>query len=158
MTHSRFDLCAAALAICVSTTVLAADTKGTAALSEFEGMDTDRDGRISAKEHASATKKMFGMMDANRDGKVTAAEMDAAQEKITGKKATKQAMSAAQKIKVIDTDGDGSLTAAEHAAGSKTMFGKMDTNNDGYLSKEEWSAAHAALKKQQVNEALRVYK
>jgi EF hand len=27
------------------------------------------------------------------------------------------------------------------------MFRKMDANKDGYLSKDEWSAGHAALMK-----------
>lgn len=145
MTLSRFALCA--LALCFSTAALAADTRGKAALSDFDGMDADRDGRVSAAEHAAATKKMFEMMDANRDGKITAAEMDAAQEKVTGKKAAGDGMSAADKIKVIDTDRDGSLSAGEHAAGSKSMFARMDANKDGYLSREEWSTGHAALMK-----------
>ena len=73
----------AVLALClVSSAVLAADPK--AALSEFDGMDTDRDGRVSAAEHAASVKKMFAAIDANRDGKVSAAEMDAAYSKVTG--------------------------------------------------------------------------
>jgi hypothetical protein len=148
MTSSRSELRAVALAICIAATAaLAADPPGKPAASEFEGMDADRDGKVSAAEHAAATKKMFETMDANRDGKVTAAEMDASYEKITGKKAAKGDMSAAQKIKVIDKDGDGILTAAEHAAGSKAMFDKMDTDKDGFLTRAEWTAGHATLMK-----------
>ena len=44
---------------------------------EFAAMDTNKDGKVSAEEHAAAAKKMFDMMDANRDGKVSAAEMNA---------------------------------------------------------------------------------
>ena len=44
---------------------------------EFAAMDTNKDGKVSAEEHAAAAKKMFDMMDANRDCKVTAAEMNA---------------------------------------------------------------------------------
>jgi hypothetical protein len=143
MTPLRLALCA--LALCFSTTSLAADSKGKPALSEFDSMDADRDGRVSAAEHAAAAKKMFELMDANRDGKVTAAEMDAAQDKVTGRKASKGGMGAADKIRVIDTDRDGVLSAAEHAAGSKAMFEKMDENKDGYLSRREWDAGHAAL-------------
>jgi Ca2+-binding EF-hand superfamily protein len=102
-----------ALAIVVSSiAVQAADTKAKAPASSFEGMDADRDGRISADEHRAAAEKMFKTMDANGDGKVTAAEMTAAQKKITGKAAAKGDMSAADKIKAIDTDRDGVLTAA----------------------------------------------
>ncbi len=114
---------------------------------EFAAMDTNNDGKVSAEEHAAASKKMFDIMDANRDGKVTAAEMAAAHLRITGKKAKKSDMSAAEKIKVIDTDGDGILTAEEHAAGSRSMFEKMDTDKDGFLTKDEIAAGHASIMK-----------
>jgi Ca2+-binding EF-hand superfamily protein len=114
---------------------------------EFMKMDTNKDGKISADEHAAAAKQMFDTMDANKDGKVTAAEMEAAHERVTGRKATKSDMSAAEKIKVIDTDGDGVLTAEEHARGSRAMFEKMDADKDGFLTKDEWAAVHADLMK-----------
>ena len=114
---------------------------------EFAAMDTDKDGKVSAEEHASATRKMFVTMDANSDGKTTAAEMDAAHQRVTGKKAKKSDMSSAEKIKVIDTDGDGILKAEEHAAGSRAMFEKMDTDKDGFLTKGELAAGHARLMK-----------
>jgi hypothetical protein len=89
---------------------------------ELQMMDANRDGKISADEHAAGARAMFEMMDANKDGNVTAAEMDAAHEQVTGRKAKGTEMSSAEKIKVIDTDGDGSVSAEEHAGGSKTMF------------------------------------
>ena len=113
----------------------------------FAAMDTNKDGKVSADEHAAASKKMFATMDANKDGKVTAAEMTAAHQRVTGKKAKKSDMSATDKIKVIDTDGDGILTAEEHAAGSRAMFEKMDTDKDGFLSKDEIAAGHAQMMK-----------
>ena len=114
---------------------------------EFTAMDTNKDGTVSAEEHAAASKKMFDTMDANRDGKVTAAEMDAAHQRVTGKKSKKTDMSSAEKIKVIDTDGDGILKAEEHAAGSRAMFEKMDTDKDGFLTKDELAAGHAQMMK-----------
>jgi len=134
------------IALCFSSAaVLAADPKGQPALAEFDGVDANRDGRISAAEHAAAAKKMFRAMDANRDGTVTAAEMDAAYGKVTGNKAEQSGMSGTDKIKVVDRDGDGVLTASEHEAAAKEMFRKMDADRDGYLSREEWTAGHAAL-------------
>ncbi len=112
---------------------------------ELTAMDTNKDGKASAEEHARASRKMFVTMDANADGKVTAAEMDAAHQRVTGKQAKKTDMPSADKIKVIDTDGDRILAAEEHAAGSRAMFGKMDTNKDGFLTKDELAAGHAQM-------------
>jgi hypothetical protein len=71
--------------------------------------------------------------------------MDAAHERVTGKKAAKDDLSAAQTIKTIDTNGDGVLTAEEHQAGSKSVFETMDTDKDGFVSKEELAAGHARM-------------
>jgi Ca2+-binding EF-hand superfamily protein len=126
---------------------LAADPKSATADAEFVKMDTNKDGKISADEHALGAKQMFDTMDRNKDGKVTAAEMEAAHQSITGRKATKSDMTAADKIKVVDTDRDGVLTAEEHAAGSRAMFEKMDTDKDGFLTKAELAAGHANMMK-----------
>jgi Ca2+-binding EF-hand superfamily protein len=108
----------------------------------FESMDSNGDGKISPDEHAAASAGMFEKMDTNADGKVTAAEMTAAHQNMTGKKAGKGELTAAEKIKIVDTNGDGVLTADEHAAGARTMFEKMDTDQDGYLTKTELKAGH----------------
>jgi hypothetical protein len=131
----------AAIPVLIATAALAAPP------AQFEGMDANRDGRISAREHAAAAKKMFQAMDANRDGKVTAAEMSAAQKKVTGKKAQPGAMSSADKIKVVDKDGDGILSADEHEEGAKAMFSKMDADRDDFLSRDEFNAGHVPLTK-----------
>ena len=125
----------------------AAEPQSAKADAEFMTMDANNDGKVSADEHAAASKKMFDTMDANRDGKVTAAEMDAAHQRVTGKKAKRSDLSAADKIKVIDKDGDKILTAEEHAAGSRSMFEKIDTDKDGFLSKAEFAAGHASMMK-----------
>ena len=125
----------------------AAESKSSAQMLSFVKMDTNKDGKVSADEHAAGAKQMFDAMDANKDGKVTAAEMQAARLRITGQKAKKSDMSAADKIKVVDKDGDGVLAAEEHAVGSRAMFEKMDTNKDGFLTKDELAAGHARMMK-----------
>ena len=125
----------------------AAEPQSAKADAEFMTMDANNDGKVSADEHATASKKMFDTMDASRDDKVTAAEMGAAHQRVTGKKATEADLSAAEKIKVIDSDGDGVLTSQEHAAGSRAMFEKMDTDRDGFLTKMELAAGHASMMK-----------
>ncbi len=125
----------------------AAESKSATADAEFKKMAANKDGKVSTNEHAARAKQMFGTMDRNKDGKVTAAEMEAAHRRVTGRKATKSEMSAADKIKVVDTDGDGVLTAEEHAIGSRAMFEKMDTDKNGFLTKEELAAGHAGMMK-----------
>ncbi|MFL6574833.1 MAG: EF-hand domain-containing protein, partial [Burkholderiales bacterium] len=92
-------------------------------------------------------RKMFRAMDANRDGRVTADEMDAAYTEVTGRQAEASDVNAAEKIRMVDRDGDGVLTASEHDAASKETFRRMDADRDSYLSREEWTAGHAALMK-----------
>ena len=130
-----------------------ADKPGGGADHQFQMMDTDGDGKISAEEHAAGAKKMFDMMDADKDGKVTAKEMEAAHHQVTGTEAKKSDMSAADKIKMIDTNGDGVISADEHTAGSKKMFDMMDTNKDGFLSKAELAAGHAKMMHKEAKEA-----
>jgi Ca2+-binding EF-hand superfamily protein len=112
---------------------------------EIKMMDTDGDGKISAAEHAAGARKMFEMMDADKDGKVTAKEMEAAHERVTGNKAMKGEKSAAEKIRMIDTNGDGVITAEEHEEAARRMFEAMDTDKDGYLTRDEIVAGHAQM-------------
>ena len=113
----------------------------------FEGMDLDHDGRVNAAEHAAATRRMFATMDRNADGKVSATEMDAAQAQVTGRKPARGDMGSAEKIRTIDRNGDRALSAQEHDDGAKMMFARMDANKDGRLSRTEFDAGHASLKK-----------
>lgn len=106
-------------------------------------MDADRNGRISAAEHAEGARAMFRAMDADKDGRVTRREMTAAQGKVGSGK--RSAMSSAEKIRVIDGNHDGVLSAEEHQAGSEVMFALMDRNKDGKLTRGEYSAGHAKL-------------
>jgi Ca2+-binding EF-hand superfamily protein len=114
---------------------------------EFAMMDANKDGKLSAAEHAAGARSMFEQMDGDRDGKVTAAEMTAAHHAIAGHHADKSDLPAADKIKAVDSDGDGILTADEHAQASASMFAKMDTSKDGFLSKNELTAGHARMLK-----------
>ena len=112
---------------------------------EFDGMDADHDGRISAAEHADAAARRFQTMDANADGRVTAAEMTAAHKKATGKKARRGEPGAADQIKAVDVNGDGVLSAAEHSTGAAQAFRDMDVIRDGQVSRAEVTAARARL-------------
>lgn len=125
--------------------ITAALLAGPEAGKQFLAMDADRDGKVSAAEHAAGAKTMFETMDMDHDGIVTAAEMTAAHKAVTGQAAKPGDMAAADKIKAVDDNGDGTLSAEEHAAGSKAMFARMDADKDGWLTKQEMAAGHAAM-------------
>jgi Ca2+-binding EF-hand superfamily protein len=135
----------ASIGMLVLGTCLAGTDAATAVQHEMRMMDTDRNGTISAAEHAEGARQMFATMDANRDGTVTAAEMDAAHAAVTGQQAKQGELSSARKIGVIDTDKDGQLSAGEHLAGSKRMFTNMDTDQDGRLTDQELLAGRERL-------------
>jgi Ca2+-binding EF-hand superfamily protein len=144
MRSLKVPIMAIAAAAC---TALATASPKHGSTTEFTMMDADKDGKVSAAEHANGAKMMFEKMDANKDGVVTADEMTAAHKAVTGKPARKSDLSAQDKIKVVDADGDGKLSADEHAKASASMFTKMDGNQDGFLSKQELAAGHAAMLK-----------
>jgi len=152
MTRTIIGTAALIGSLAFGATALAADygSSGTAdatsAAAKADMMDTNKDGKISAEEHAAGAKSMFTAMDTNGDGKVTAVEMDAyhAMKKDTWDKDSHR-MSSAEKIKMIDTDGDGAISAAEHDAASQSMFSKMDTDHDGNLTATEMKAGHKRM-------------
>jgi Ca2+-binding EF-hand superfamily protein len=124
-------------------------------MAEMSTMDSNGDGKLSADEHATAARRMFEAMDTDKDGKVTATEMEAAHSQMMGSahdKADERErpykrphMTAAEKIAKVDTNGDGVLTAEEQTVGARTMFERMDTSKDGFLSKAELKAGHDKL-------------
>ena len=137
-------------------------------------IDSDRDGSISAQEHAAAAKAKFDRLDVDGDGRITAAEWSAAHQAMPrggagirrgqgmagagmpampGMAAGGMGMgamgmgpwhSSAEWLGLMDRDGDGRVSAAEHAAGTQALFDQADTDNDGNLSAAEM-AAHRAL-------------
>jgi Ca2+-binding EF-hand superfamily protein len=141
-----FPLCTLSLACALALSpALAGDDEHkehTSASSEMKMMDTDKDGRISAAEHAMGAKKMFEKIDADYDGRVTATEMDARHKEMPSSHSSKPMKSSAEKMKSIDADGDGAISAEEHEQGSQKMFRKMDKDQDGRLSQAEVQAGH----------------
>lgn len=116
-------------------------------------MDSNRDGAITAQEHAAHAKAMFDKLDVNHDGKVIAAEVAAGHEAMMKeghgmhRGADKPGMGHGRGIRNMDRNGDGKVSAAEHAAGAQAMFDAADTTKDGNLSKAERAAHHAAMMK-----------
>jgi Ca2+-binding EF-hand superfamily protein len=113
--------------------------EGMSVADKFAAMDTNHDGKVSPDEHQVGAKMMFDKMDANHDGEVTASEMETAH---IGKA---KGMTAAEKIKVVDNNGDGMISVDEYYAGARAIFNKMDSDQDGYLTKSEMEAGHKKM-------------
>jgi hypothetical protein len=149
----------------------------------FAAMDTDSNGEISKAEmdaHHAAMKakmpermanmkpkrefdssKMFAMMDADNSGGISMEEMQA----VHGERSKMHKMRADRMkdgeakgmrghrgggmkmmAKAADTNNDGSVSKAEFTEFAAARFAKADTNNDGQVSAEERSAARDAMR------------
>ncbi|MCY7355143.1 MAG: hypothetical protein LH470_08740 [Lysobacter sp.] len=108
----------------------------------FAMADSNKDGRISTQEHASAAQAMFAKMDANHDGKCTAEEMAA------GDGMKKGGMDHGGMMAMMDTNHDGVLTRDENAAAAQARFDRMDPDHDGRITADEMAAAHKMMGEQ----------
>jgi len=50
-----------------------------------------------------------------------------------------------QKFQMMDTNGDGKISREEYTAGARKMFDKMDANKDGKVTAAEMDAAHEQI-------------
>jgi Ca2+-binding EF-hand superfamily protein len=105
----------------------------------FAALDKNSDGVISRDEVAARPKlaKMFDKLDSNKDGVLSKDEMKAAHAKLAERHFFK-----------MDTDRDSRISRTE-AAGHPRLaenFDRIDTNGDGFLSKEELVAARDSRK------------
>lgn len=95
----------------------------------FQGLDTNKDGSISAEEFKAAHQNqrgMFSVLDADGDGSVSQDEF------VNRREARRQA-----RFKELDTNKDGKLGQDEYDEHLAQMFESMDDNKDGKLTPEE---------------------
>jgi len=113
----------------------------------FGRADTNGDGFVSKEEFAAGRKAMFAKLDANGDGTVDQAELDKAREAWHEHKSQQTGSSAQAEtpnkehhgrfMARIDTNNDGKVTTEEFAAAGDAMFAKFDANGDGKLAQDE---------------------
>jgi hypothetical protein len=125
---------------CVFSALLA----GCASSDPFLKLDTNRDGSGSRSEFDAYMKQaVFAQIDANDDAKVTIEEWQAFNPKVSS-----------DKFRRTDPNRDGVIdrreadAAFEHEGSLTTLFGKIDTDGNGSLSRAEVSAFHSKLRQQ----------
>jgi len=110
--------------------------------------DTNGDGKISTEEATAnaGLSSRFGIVDTNKDGFVTMDEYRAFYTRTASQGEQHAADNSAVVTRDIwgrlDLNGDGRLSAGELAADAKFngSFSVMDTNNDGFVSQDEYRA------------------
>ncbi len=129
-----------------------ADTRGAGFMggverTSFAELDSDGDGSITIAEVKARASARFAETDSNGDGKLSAEELTAA---VAARAAERAAAGMARMIEWRDTDGDGLLSEAEIGdnAGPR-MFNRLDADEDGTISAEEYSAMEERMRKGQ---------
>lgn len=104
---------------------------GQSGLNRLQQADADASGDVSFEEFAAAMKTRIGDADTDKDGKMTVAEVASAIERMRAERMARRI------IERFDTDGDGALTAAEIESRQKKMFALLDRNDDGKIAQGE---------------------
>lgn len=114
---------------------------------EFEIVDSNDDGRVSSSEYEVYVRAVYDRMDSNADDKLTQAEVQAAEKEFlsyvyaggTLLGATAEP-STAEKMQRLDANKDGLIGQGEYADAGAAKFQKMDVNDNGELTLEEFWA------------------
>ena len=137
---------AAALAVGLAGAAAAQDSTGTTGTEGggdrhqmiFKRIDADSNGSISSQEMETWRSAAVFRLDADGDGKVTKEEVEQhmAQRQAEGG----QAPDSSRFFSTYDANGDGAVDQDELKNGGNQRFQTADTDANGELSMEEWTA------------------
>jgi Ca2+-binding EF-hand superfamily protein len=113
--------------------------RGAMLMEMFDTIDADKDGTLTEAELEAHRAALFTAADTNADGMLSAEELSAQQ---VARFTEKLPERTAKMIENRDNDGDGSLSLAEVDEGpGQRHFARIDSDNDGAISKAEAEAA-----------------
>ena len=98
----------------------------------FEQMDTNQDGKIAKDEATGRLAENFDKYDTNGDGFISKDELPKRGKHHNGKKHK------GMMFKKMDSNNDGKISKAE----MNQFFDKLDSNGDGFITKEDMAAQH----------------
>lgn len=102
---------------------------------QFDTIDANKDGKVTQDELAAFRTAEFAAADTNADGALSAEELSA---RMLQKMLARQG---ARMIENMDADGNGTLSVDEMGDGPMAgNFARIDTDNDGAISKAEVEA------------------
>ncbi|MEM1198847.1 MAG: EF-hand domain-containing protein [Pseudomonadota bacterium] len=102
-------------------------------------MDANGDGKVTKAEIMPRITKRFDRVDANSDGQVTKEEIGEHVRKRVEKRVGFM-------FDRFDSDADGVMTKAEIESQVDKHFARMDTDNNGEVSREEMGAFRDAMR------------
>lgn len=124
--------------------------------SMFARMDANNDGKLDSSDRDAKREQhragMFEALDSDKNGQISRSEFMAFDhEGMRGPGGKhhhmgKRGHRGQHMMAMADTNKDGAVTMAEFTAGSMQHFDRMDTNNDGKVSKEERDAARSEMR------------
>ncbi len=110
---------------------------------DFETLDADGNGEITQAELTAQAEARFAEADTNGDGNLSVEELTARAE---GKSQERMERRIAKMIERRDANGDGVLSAEEmrpDESRAERRFDKLDADDNGSISKEEFETAMA---------------
>lgn len=125
--------------------------KGKGQRISFEQLDTDGDGFITKADLQAAHEARFAKNDTDGDGFLSAEELEARTEKMGKRKGGGEGQSDRKKARMMrymDENGDGKIALSEIPTDRmERMIDKLDTDEDGKVSKEEFEARKKGMGK-----------
>ena len=105
----------------------------------LEGADANHDGKITKQEYLDARAGQFARLDRNGDGVI-----DDADSRDTGNRSERAQRAAGAMRGRIDANNDGKITKEEFVNAPAMLFDRFDADKNGELDAKELEAARSA--------------